>query len=385
MNKRYDGDGRRVKKVSGGTTTLYFYDTEGKLLEEYIPATGSSKDHLWMPKSYEPIARIDFSMTDADTGDVLRCSKFSPNVHLDWSLFSGSGNFLVRRGMIGDFENYSVVFGPSSVKVFEDEVLENSTSYWYDNKNRSLTDTLYFYHCDHLGTPIAMTDTSGTLVWRAEHSPFGSIYALPVGTISNNLRFPGQYFDSESGLARNWFRDYDAKIGRYWEEDPIKNFISKCKKTYSISLAHAYSYSNLNPLVNFDVKGLTITTSGCSATQTAQLLKAARDAEAASQKCLPCNERDDFKKYVRNLHIYCTDLTSVEITNPYMDKPCGDDLGGDSIEVTFLAFDSKQCGCLQATVMHETLHEIGYLDIVGGGARDAETAARKCFNCATRH
>ncbi len=92
---------------------------------------------------------------------------------------------------------------------------------WYDNRNRSLTVTLYFYHSDHLGTPIAMTDTSGTLVWRAEHTPFGSIYALPVFTVGNNLRFPGQYYDGETGLAQNWFRDYEAKIGRYWEVDPV--------------------------------------------------------------------------------------------------------------------------------------------------------------------
>jgi RHS repeat-associated protein len=300
-------------------------------------------------------------------------------------LFGGNGNFTVRRGIIGNFNSYANIFGPSSSKTCDDAVLENTTSYWYDTKNRSITDTLYFYHADYLGTPIAMTDSSGTLVWRAEHTPFGGIYALPVSTISNNLRFPGQYFDGETGLAQNWFRDYDAKIGRYWEIDPVKHFISKCKKTYGSSLAQAYSYSNLNPITNFDVKGLTITTSGCSATQTALLLKAAGDVEAASQKCLPCEEREKFKKHIRNLHIFCVERTTTELLRPDLGPNCGADLGADSIEIDYRAFDSKQCGCLQATVMHETLHEIGYLDIVGGGARDAETQARKCFNCATSH
>ena len=36
-----------------------------------------------------------------------------------------------------------------------------------------------------------------------------------------NLRFPGQYFDSETGKHYNYFRDYDPAIGRYVESDPI--------------------------------------------------------------------------------------------------------------------------------------------------------------------
>jgi RHS repeat-associated protein len=40
-------------------------------------------------------------------------------------------------------------------------------------------------------------------------------------TVKNNLRFPGQYFDQETGLHYNWHRFYDPETGRYITADPI--------------------------------------------------------------------------------------------------------------------------------------------------------------------
>ena len=39
-------------------------------------------------------------------------------------------------------------------------------------------------------------------------------------TESNPL-YPGQYFDQETGLHQNYFRDYDPRTGRYIQADPI--------------------------------------------------------------------------------------------------------------------------------------------------------------------
>src|SRR3972149_6154976 len=75
-------------------------------------------------------------------------------------------------------------------------------------------------HNDHLATPQKMTDSSGTVVWSADYKPFGEA-TITVSTITNNLRFPGQYFDQETGLHYNYFRDYNPVIGRYIEADPI--------------------------------------------------------------------------------------------------------------------------------------------------------------------
>lgn len=36
-----------------------------------------------------------------------------------------------------------------------------------------------------------------------------------------NLRFPGQFFDAETGLHYNWHRYYEPTTGRYISSDPI--------------------------------------------------------------------------------------------------------------------------------------------------------------------
>ena len=43
----------------------------------------------------------------------------------------------------------------------------------------------------------------------------------PASTAELNLRFPGQYYDEETGFHQNHFREYDPKTGRYLQSDPI--------------------------------------------------------------------------------------------------------------------------------------------------------------------
>ena len=78
----------------------------------------------------------------------------------------------------------------------------------------------------HLNTPRLIADSTGTTVWQWDNQePFGNDVpnANPAGAgaFEFNLRFPGQYYDRETGLAYNYFRDYDSAIGRYILSDPI--------------------------------------------------------------------------------------------------------------------------------------------------------------------
>jgi RHS repeat-associated protein len=86
---------------------------------------------------------------------------------------------------------------------------------------------LFYIHTDHLNTPRRISRPSDNVVmWRWDSDPFGSAAANEDAdgdtvTFGANLRFPGQYFDGESELSYNYFRDYDPTIGRYIQSDPI--------------------------------------------------------------------------------------------------------------------------------------------------------------------
>jgi RHS repeat-associated protein len=81
--------------------------------------------------------------------------------------------------------------------------------------------SLFFVHADHLDTARVITDASGQVAWQALREPFGATTVLAGNPLDWPLRFPGQYLDSETGWHYNYFRDYDARIGRYIESDPI--------------------------------------------------------------------------------------------------------------------------------------------------------------------
>jgi len=80
---------------------------------------------------------------------------------------------------------------------------------------------IYYYLNNHLGTPQQMVDGAGTVVWQADYLPFGKAEVDPSSIVESNIRFPGQYFDVETGLHYNWHRYYDPATGRYMTPDPI--------------------------------------------------------------------------------------------------------------------------------------------------------------------
>jgi RHS repeat-associated protein len=114
----------------------------------------------------------------------------------------------------------------------------------------SATAQVFYVYTDQIATAREIVDASANRVWQADSEPFGA--NLPnenpsgQGMFTYNPRFPGQYYDRETGLHYNYFRDYDPQTGRYVQSDPI-------------GLAgglNTYGYVEANPISKFDPKGL---------------------------------------------------------------------------------------------------------------------------------
>ncbi|HFD1311490.1 TPA: RHS repeat domain-containing protein, partial [Pseudomonas aeruginosa] len=144
----------------------------------------------------------------------------------------------------------------------------------YDAQGKVGNPTLLYLHGDHLDTPRLATDASGQIAWQWQSDAFGRGEALSQGSTQVNLRFPGQYYDAESGLHYNYFRDYDPETGRYVESDPVETLrkLNNPEMTFlnsgesmlqatpywehGFTPNHNYTYSDNNPTAKSDKHGL---------------------------------------------------------------------------------------------------------------------------------
>ncbi|MEU3978856.1 putative T7SS-secreted protein [Streptomyces sp. NPDC026672] len=74
---------------------------------------------------------------------------------------------------------------------------------------------------DLVGTPTELIDEAGDIAWRTRSTLWGTTAWAGDSTAYTPLRFPGQYYDPETGLHYNLFRHYDPETARYTTPDPL--------------------------------------------------------------------------------------------------------------------------------------------------------------------
>ncbi len=126
---------------------------------------------------------------------------------------------------------------------------------------RPFRPVVYHFHTSPNGTPEAMTNETGRLVWQGYAKTWGGLTYEAVDEVEvrervwsgipepfpQDMRMPGQWHDRATGLHYNTFRYYDPEIGRFISEDPIG----------LLGGVNLYAYAP-NPLRWIDPLGLTV-------------------------------------------------------------------------------------------------------------------------------
>lgn len=143
-------------------------------------------------------------------------------------VFDTGGNVLYEQEN-RDYLEYVYVLGKHFARV--DGNLDNSIR------------KKYFYHTDHLGSTVAVTDEAGQTVWTSEYTPFGGKHSTE-GKFAHAVKFTGKDLDEDIGMYYFNARWYDQEIGRFISVDPIKDG------------ANWYTYTKNNPIILIDPTGL---------------------------------------------------------------------------------------------------------------------------------
>jgi RHS repeat-associated protein len=198
LSYRYDAAGNQIEKIDARLaepqrTTRYEYDAFNRLVQ----------------------------VTDG-AGAVLAAYTYDPfDRRLSKTLGDGAVTHYLPSawGLLAEADHTGAV----QVSYGWNPQLENGTAPLYARVPDGAGGFRYvYYHNDQLGTPQRLTDKAGNLVWAADYDGFGRATVRPTANaVVNNLRYPGQYFDAETGLHYNDRRYYDPDTGRYLTRDPI--------------------------------------------------------------------------------------------------------------------------------------------------------------------
>lgn len=99
----------------------------------------------------------------------------------------------------------------------------------------SAQESVQYIHTDALGSPIAISDASGTLVDRTVYEPFGATVGRTNGDAPS---YTGHVSDRATGLTYMQQRYYDPDVGKFLSVDPVTMYRAGDARYFNV-----YSYA----------------------------------------------------------------------------------------------------------------------------------------------
>ncbi|KAB2838884.1 MAG: hypothetical protein F9K47_17100, partial [Burkholderiales bacterium] len=228
----YNANHQLLNHGEGTQAVSREYDANGHTRR--IAANGGAEKRL----SYDVAERL--TQVESETGTPIGTYAYDP-FGRRLKKTTASETIYFQHGEEGLLAEYDASGNSLTTYGWEPQGMWGTNPVW--KKEASNT---YFYSNDHLGTPQVLTDSSGQIVWKGRAEAFGKTTVDAASTVTNNLRFPGQYFDAETGMHYNYFRDYEPTIGRYVQSDPIGLRGGE----------NPYRYAGANAIARIDAHGL---------------------------------------------------------------------------------------------------------------------------------
>jgi RHS repeat-associated protein len=244
----YDPLGNRLSQTKGAATSVEWTYNANNELQGYDSisythdANGSITEKLVnnaLVMSFDYNAENRLQQVRDSSGNTIAAYYYDPFGRRLWKDISGSRTYYhyANEGLIAEYNTNGFLAR---------EYGFNPNSLWGTHPLfQKISGTYYYYHNDHLGTPLKITSASGQTVWQASYNAFGEAI-VTTETIQNPLRFPGQYHDTETGLHYNFHRYYAPELGRYMKSDPLGIRAG----------LNLYSYVGNRPNSNIDQLGL---------------------------------------------------------------------------------------------------------------------------------
>ncbi|WP_432728915.1 RHS repeat-associated core domain-containing protein [Variovorax sp. W6] len=218
---QWDANGNQVGKTEGTRTTNFVYDGDNRLIE-----VKEQNGNLIARYDYDPLNRRTWKEQYRDrAGNVLEQASRTYYLYSEEGLIAEATQAISLNAdkTSAASEQPAIVtqYGPRPNSAFTTGILFIKT------KNTNGENTFAYYQHNHLQVPLQATDKSGNVVWTASYDAFGQAVVNTLAptqnkpTITSNLRLPGQFEDSETGLHYNWNRYYEPQTGRYSSADPI--------------------------------------------------------------------------------------------------------------------------------------------------------------------
>ncbi|GHE30767.1 type IV secretion protein Rhs [Vulcaniibacterium thermophilum] len=226
----YDATGNRTSKMAGGAATAYTYPATSHRLSRvgsinrWYDATGNTTSIGGTAREFVYDATNRLSQTKANgvatmnyryNGKGERVRRWVGTTHT-YSVYDEAGRWL------GDYDT-------NGARVQEVIWLDDLPVGLIVKDETAANDRLYYIEPDHLGSPRVVIDPireKAVWTWPLTGEAFGADQPNPDPDADGiafvfDMRFPGQRYDSASGLNYNYFRDYEPATGRYVQSDPI--------------------------------------------------------------------------------------------------------------------------------------------------------------------